>query len=243
MSEIRANGLPECGAALELLERAKEINRVFKLYGNGNERRVSDTTLEWLQGMYEAVVVAIDRRMKPYQRASGAAQRGRDLLLGAVSFREEKSHRELLSNLGERIIYNLVENEDTLYRYVCRDRGTCPGRSLSQPQQKPLLTPLTKTTEDNDCPICQNLIGDIDGNISAESLMQLPCGHVFGDMCIDTWMRAHESCPCCRKVFGRGKYEWPPSEPLWVRALSGQAGIPLVGEDVPNSGEWRTTGW
>ncbi|KAG1680349.1 hypothetical protein FOA52_015439 [Chlamydomonas sp. UWO 241] len=47
----------------------------------------------------------------------------------------------------------------------------------------------------NDAPQCSVCICDYE---DGELLMQLPCGHVFHQPCITTWMRAHNTCPNCR---------------------------------------------
>ncbi|PKA66262.1 RING-H2 finger protein ATL51 [Apostasia shenzhenica] len=46
---------------------------------------------------------------------------------------------------------------------------------------------------DGDCSVCLAEFRD------GESLRRLPkCGHAFHQRCIDTWLKAHSSCPLCR---------------------------------------------
>ena len=55
-----------------------------------------------------------------------------------------------------------------------------------------------------DCDICYNRLGeDIineDGTTPAENPIRLPCGHVFGQFCIEQFLQAvgHPKCPLCR---------------------------------------------
>lgn len=44
------------------------------------------------------------------------------------------------------------------------------------------------------CPVCQECFTNaLECNISA-----LPCGHVFHQICIDTWFKTSSTCPQCR---------------------------------------------
>ena len=56
------------------------------------------------------------------------------------------------------------------------------------------------------CSICLQPFG-------SEVPCQLPCGHVFGEVCIGSWIQLDNSCPLCRKlVFSFGNHDSPAPE-------------------------------
>lgn len=44
----------------------------------------------------------------------------------------------------------------------------------------------------NSCSVC------LDEYEEGDQLLQLTCGHVFHQTCIDHWLKGHRVCPCCR---------------------------------------------
>jgi hypothetical protein len=56
-------------------------------------------------------------------------------------------------------------------------------------------------SDDVCCPVC--LCEYMDGEV----LRELPCHHVFHQPCIDKWMVAHSTCPCCRTPLWEGAAE------------------------------------
>ena len=56
-----------------------------------------------------------------------------------------------------------------------------------------------KITEFPNCCIC---ITDIN---KGELTIMLPCGHLFHDSCLFSWLKKHNTCPICR-------FELPPEE-------------------------------
>lgn len=36
-------------------------------------------------------------------------------------------------------------------------------------------------------------------SISGEDPVRLPCNHIFGQQCIEKWLRGHDQCPKCRR--------------------------------------------
>ena len=40
------------------------------------------------------------------------------------------------------------------------------------------------------CPVCFE---------NREEIQKLDCGHSFCKPCINTWLEAHNTCPCCRQ--------------------------------------------
>jgi len=55
--------------------------------------------------------------------------------------------------------------------------------------------------DQNRCTICNETLGDtrVDDTIETPSI--LPCGHVFGNLCISRWLHdsKHQNCPICRR--------------------------------------------
>jgi hypothetical protein len=60
-------------------------------------------------------------------------------------------------------------------------------------------------TEDGElvCTICYEKIGSLNDDGNREQPVQLDCQHVFGNICLDTWLARKSKCPICRtKVDG-----------------------------------------
>jgi hypothetical protein len=92
-----------------------------------------------------------------------------------------------------------------------------------------------------DCDICYNRLGeDIineDGLTPAENPIRLPCGHVFGQVCIKQFLQAvgNPKCPLCRHSLDlsqppaalpwwqAGLSQSEESLPLWLRMLMGES--------------------
>lgn len=66
--------------------------------------------------------------------------------------------------------------------------------------QRLALTP--EIQHDPDCTICREPLGQGHDGVPAEYPRSLPCGHVFGTMCIQTWLQGNSSCPTCRRDYG-----------------------------------------
>ncbi|XP_040377073.1 RING-H2 finger protein ATL80-like [Oryza brachyantha] len=101
-------------------------------------------------------------------------------------------------------------------RRWARGAGTAPGSAAANAAaankgvKKEVLRSLPTITyitdgEAEECAIC--LVEFEDG----ETVRVLPqCDHRFHAACIDTWLRAHSSCPSCRRVLVAT--EMPPGE-------------------------------
>ena len=50
------------------------------------------------------------------------------------------------------------------------------------------------------CDICMESFHN-QGQETAERPVKLPCNHVLGSVCVETWFRSHNSCPLCRATF------------------------------------------
>ena len=64
--------------------------------------------------------------------------------------------------------------------------------------------------DDRTCGICLEPYGEPEptrGNI--EDAVKVPCGHVFGDICIKKWLSEHSTCPSCRHKFPSEHYVTP----------------------------------
>ncbi|KAH7409556.1 hypothetical protein BKA64DRAFT_742630 [Cadophora sp. MPI-SDFR-AT-0126] len=54
--------------------------------------------------------------------------------------------------------------------------------------------------EDSNCTICKMPLANIKSrNKFREIPVKTPCGHIFGNHCICTWIRDNETCPVCRR--------------------------------------------
>ena len=94
------------------------------------------------------------------------------------------------------------------------------------------LAPVTATTlaglvaEDRDCAICTEELTD-------EDAVQLPCKHIFGRSCVESWLKlpGKNTCPSCRQVLF--SFPYPEStNPLAARAplvlrAARTAGLPM----------------
>ncbi|MCJ1230590.1 hypothetical protein MMC12_007264 [Toensbergia leucococca] len=68
---------------------------------------------------------------------------------------------------------------------------SAPSLAPALPSQNHHHQPSSNTTEDIECPICYV-------NISDENCKTLQCKHQFCNICIETWLAKHRTCPCCR---------------------------------------------
>jgi hypothetical protein len=69
-----------------------------------------------------------------------------------------------------------------------------------------LATPVVLGKEEEvKCPIC------LDNILKEEDPMILPCGHIFGDQCLDRWVRAgdEQGCPMCRDSWDEVTHQFP----------------------------------
>jgi len=84
-----------------------------------------------------------------------------------------------------------------------------------------LLSPISYELkhDEMDCVICQSAFEKSGG----ETPVRTPCGHIFGQLCIQTWLQeTRATCPTCRMEFSRGDFEFPimrgsAISPWWLR--------------------------
>ncbi|KAK0101028.1 hypothetical protein ONS95_012985 [Cadophora gregata] len=71
----------------------------------------------------------------------------------------------------------------------------------SKPHEPPLSHSQRQPYLPSDCTICHSLFHTprSDGTIETPSL--IPCGHIFGSICINRWLESseHKNCPNCRR--------------------------------------------
>jgi hypothetical protein len=75
------------------------------------------------------------------------------------------------------------------------EQASCSRSTVLAPVRADALDP-----NDRACYICFQPFGST-GSLYGESEVpvQLPCGHVFGEVCISIWTHSSNSCPLCRK--------------------------------------------
>lgn len=78
-----------------------------------------------------------------------------------------------------------------------RDEITRENARLAFLQTLPLLTASDHAEAIDTCPICQEAF---DNTARPEIPVRLPCHHIFGALCISSWMSLEETCPLCRTV-------------------------------------------
>lgn len=74
-----------------------------------------------------------------------------------------------------------------LYRPIPESKRTSNTMANSR-FPKVTLGPL----DDPECAICNENLGE------KEPAVRVPCGHIFGAGCIESWLRSHHTCPNCR---------------------------------------------
>ncbi|KAI8899302.1 hypothetical protein BC833DRAFT_586339 [Globomyces pollinis-pini] len=76
--------------------------------------------------------------------------------------------------------------------------------------------PTLKNLKDVTCPICTD-------ECTVEAL-ELPCSHKFHGECVLTWLKLHNTCPCCR-------IEFPTDDPEYERMKREAKQAQIVKED------------
>lgn len=49
------------------------------------------------------------------------------------------------------------------------------------------------------CPVCTNV---------ASETASMPCGHIFCEPCIDTWLATNLTCPVCKKLGSPTRFKY-----------------------------------
>jgi Ring finger domain len=99
---------------------------------------------------------------------------------------------DLMMRLGE----NLGDVKTERWKFIAKEQiDQLPLIRFDPDQQK-------SEEETNDCDV-KCLICQYDYE-KDESLRRLPCNHCFHQECVDEWLRAHDSCPYCKKPIHDG---------------------------------------
>jgi hypothetical protein len=83
--------------------------------------------------------------------------------------------------------------------HIQRDRG--PKRASQKfIDGLPKVDVSSLDEDDRTCSICYDEYGVVrpEAEEPAEDPVKMPCGHVFGKLCITTWLEEHCTCPACR---------------------------------------------
>lgn len=102
-------------------------------------------------------------------------------------------------------LFNLVADADDKYGHY--PDGNPDGKPLP-----PLLRefPLTALAEKN-CNICGEEMGKLSPENTLEKPVRTPCQHIFGHLCILTWLNETNdpTCPMCRSRFFTHSHQFP----------------------------------
>jgi hypothetical protein len=89
----------------------------------------------------------------------------------------------------------------------------CGIKDGSKPRQRAIASLLVPVSvedlstqdfppEDGKCSICKEKIGSCPESGEKGSPIKLPCGHIFGEICITAWLNGNKSsCPFCRRKY------------------------------------------
>lgn len=103
--------------------------------------------------------------------------------------------RQLIIQLQDYQVVNYLEHCGDIYDLRQRAKG-CRPDILKGMVEHPSIT--TLSSEDRDCNICLEHLGVPNEEGVTESLVKTDCNHPFGDQCLYSWIKNHESCPLCR---------------------------------------------
>jgi hypothetical protein len=65
-----------------------------------------------------------------------------------------------------------------------------------------ILTPVainSLASNEADCTICSEVLGQVDSSGAIELACKTPCSHIFGNRCITVWLKGNDTCPTCRR--------------------------------------------
>ncbi|PVH80110.1 hypothetical protein DL98DRAFT_588656 [Cadophora sp. DSE1049] len=104
-------------------------------------------------------------------------------------------HRLLLIQLQNYQITNYLQHSGDIHdlHQVAKENRLYILRGMVE---HPSIT--TLSAEDRDCNICRECLGVPNEKGLVESLVKTDCNHLFGDQCLYSWIRDHETCPLCR---------------------------------------------
>ena len=85
----------------------------------------------------------------------------------------------------------IIETSIVLYNPVIAALLENPEFYGVPPASPENLSLLTEISTDESCPVCTDEI---------EVGLSMPCGHVYHEFCITSWLLIHNSCPICRRA-------------------------------------------
>jgi hypothetical protein len=102
------------------------------------------------------------------------------------------SHQERMLILQLRTFVETWMLEETAAYLISPRRAT---------HLQSLLTPVkieALECDETDCAICSEVLGATNQEGNSEQAVKTPCGHLFGEHCIKSWLEENDNCPCCR---------------------------------------------
>ena len=103
---------------------------------------------------------------------------------------------ELISAMG-RLGTRYIPPRTPTPELTARDKVARENAIVAFLQSLPLLPASDRPEAINTCSICHEAF---DNTARPEGPVRLPCHHVFGALCISSWMSLSETCPMCRTV-------------------------------------------
>ena len=133
--------------------------------------------------------------------------------------------RSSMAGLGTRYLFIRAATPESTAR------GSRENARLAFLESLPILPASDHPEALDTCHICQEAF---DNTARPEVPVRLPCHHVFGALCISTWMSIQETCPLCRTVLfdpdpiDTSKPGWTARFPRPVRAPGLPRSVPLM---------------
>lgn len=125
-------------------------------------------------------------------------------------------------------VYSQTELDRVITELMEQHQGNAPP-----PAPKEVLEKLPKVKveeqrviDGEDCAVCKDEL------IIGEEVVQLPCKHVYHELCVKKWLEVHDTCPVCRRsTTTQEETEKKPEAP----APSGGSSDSRNGQASPNS--------
>ncbi|KAI9803482.1 MAG: hypothetical protein M1825_001825 [Sarcosagium campestre] len=174
------------------LSRDTPSDRLNQAVDNGTDRRA-----------------AVARRRRnasaatpPSQLAPNLAEMAAEIGLDPDEYEEQIQHSlRAMQDQRARELLRRARRASASQQELLAQRDTGARRATSRFMESLVKLDMNDLDKDDrTCPICMERFCEpepTEGKI--ENPVRLPCGHVFGDICIKTWLREHCTCPSCRQ--------------------------------------------
>lgn len=186
-------------------------NNVAELVSNLHEpiAELNRQYVDQLRGAIE-ILESLDYQPNPEQRREAAGNRPRGRDSPAPAPRGEPGPTLGQNDFQE---YSPVSNEDVPDMPNFPDAALDAqfqenrvGEGAQQPRPRgddsgEVMTRISHNSvpeDERQCPVCRDDL--VPGN-EIEHPVRLPCGHIFGDRCIETWFSTNTTCPICRRRY------------------------------------------